>query len=75
MRIKVATQTPLPKHQCWLGITTSLEKQTIHHLRKKIVQDLKLECEPIDIKMLLDGYSLLPQTSIAALIRDGDLIT
>lgn len=75
MRIKLATNTPLPKYNCWFGISEKQEKQTIHHLRKKIAHDLNLESEPSNLQLLLDGFSLLPQTTIRDLVRDGDLIT
>jgi hypothetical protein len=75
MRIKLATSTPLPVFHCWFPISEKFEKQTIHHLRKKIVKDLELKAEPSNIQLLIDGFNLLPQTIIKDLVRDGDLIT
>ena len=75
MRIKVTTQHPLEKHFCWFPIERKLEGQAIYQLTKQIVKKLELQTEPTDVKLLLEGCLLLPQTKIKSLLRDGDAIT
>ncbi|KAI8098008.1 uncharacterized protein B0P05DRAFT_522949 [Gilbertella persicaria] len=75
MRVKIATSYPLDKYHCWFSIEKSLENQSIHQLAKQIVNKLELEAIPSNLKLLLEGYQLLPQTKIKEVLRDGDLIT
>lgn len=74
MRIKVSTTAPLPKHQCWFPISERLQKQSIHQLAKKMVDQFKLSTEAINLKLSMDGFELLPQSITKDLLRDGDLL-
>ena len=74
MRIKLDISPPLSKQACWFAITEKGTRQTVDHLRKKIVHDLELNVEPSLVKLSMDGFNILPQTRIQDLIRDGDLI-
>ncbi|KAK4515277.1 ATP-binding cassette, regulator of translational elongation [Mucor velutinosus] len=74
MRIKISTASPLPKHQCWFPISEKLEKQSIHQLAKKMVDQFKFSTEAINLKLSMDGFELLPQSITKDLLRDGDLV-
>lgn len=75
MRVKISTYPPLTKLDCWFAVSEKLEKQTIHHLKKKLVDSLQLKREAVQIKLSIDDFTLLPQSKIKDLVRDGDLLT
>ncbi|KAI9357152.1 hypothetical protein BD770DRAFT_410930 [Pilaira anomala] len=74
MRVKVTTNAPLPEYNCWFVLSQENESQTVHELRKKMVKDLGLNSEASVLDLSMDGFNLLPQSTIQGLLRDGDLI-
>ncbi|CEP17334.1 hypothetical protein [Parasitella parasitica] len=74
MRIKITTAPPLPKNQCWFAINEKLQKQSIYYLTNKIVDQLNLSTDAANLKLSMEGFYLLPQTTIRDLLRDGDLV-
>ncbi|KAF9930712.1 hypothetical protein BGZ67_005686 [Mortierella alpina] len=72
MRVKLTFEDPLPPYRCWYEIPASCS--TVHDLQKAIRKGFELNKVCKTTRLDLDGFFLLPASSIAGSIKDGDLL-
>ncbi|KAF9917721.1 hypothetical protein BX616_000132 [Lobosporangium transversale] len=72
MRIRLAFEDPLPRYKCWFEVPSSCS--TIRDLQKAIRKGFKLDQYCKTTRLDLDGFFLLPASTIAGLIKDDDLL-
>ncbi|KAG9320535.1 hypothetical protein KVV02_004919 [Mortierella alpina] len=72
MRVKLTFEDPLPPYRCWYEIPASCS--TVHDLQKAIRRGFELNKVCKTTRLDLDGFFLLPASSIAGSIKDGDLL-
>jgi transposase len=74
MRIKVSNDS-VPNGGFWYVLdNNSNSTSTISDLQRDLNNILHLSKNPSRISLSLDNFSLLPESPISGLIRDGDLI-
>ncbi|CAO3571053.1 unnamed protein product [Mortierella alpina] len=72
MRVKLTFEDPLPPYRCWYEIPASCS--TVHDLQKAIRKGFELNKVCKTTRLDLDGFFLLPASSIAGSIKEGDLL-
>ncbi|KAG0371493.1 hypothetical protein BGX24_001584 [Mortierella sp. AD032] len=72
MRIRLTFEDPLPPYKCWYEVPTSCS--TIHDLQKAVRKGFNLNNYSKTTRLDLDGFFLLPASTIAGSLKDGDLL-
>ncbi|KAF9569515.1 hypothetical protein EC968_002602 [Mortierella alpina] len=72
MRVKLTFEDPLPPYKCWYEIPASCS--TVHDLQKAIRKGFELNKICKTTRLDLDGFFLLPASSIAGSVKEGDLL-
>ncbi|KAG0027340.1 hypothetical protein BGZ82_009032 [Podila clonocystis] len=72
MRIRLAFEAPLPAYKCWFEVPEACK--TVHDLQKAIRKGFKLDDLCKTTRLDLDGFYLLPTSSIAGSLNDSDLL-
>ncbi|KAG0343853.1 hypothetical protein BG004_004935 [Podila humilis] len=72
MRLKLVFEEPLPLYRCWFEVPES--SRTVHDLQKAIRKGFKLDSLCKTTRLDLDGFYLLPASTIAGSLKDSDLL-
>ncbi|KAF9952073.1 hypothetical protein BGZ72_006552 [Mortierella alpina] len=72
MRVKLTFEDPLPPYRCWYEIPASCS--TVHDLQRVIRKGFELNKVCKTTRLDLDGFFLLPASSVAGSIKEGDLL-
>ncbi|KAF8955663.1 hypothetical protein BGZ52_000302, partial [Haplosporangium bisporale] len=72
MRIRLAFEAPLPAYKCWFEVPEACK--TVHDLQKAIRKGFKLDDLCKTTRLDLDGFYLLPTSTIAGSLKDSDLL-
>ncbi|KAG0003761.1 hypothetical protein BGZ80_011580 [Entomortierella chlamydospora] len=72
MRVKLVFEDPLPPYRCWYEIPSSCS--TIRDLQRSIRKGFELNQFCKTTRLDLDGFFLLPSSTVAGSVRDGDLL-
>lgn len=72
MRIRLTFEDPLPAYKCWYEVPTSCS--TIHDLQRAVRKGFNLDKYCKTTRLDLDGFFLLPASTIAGSLKDGDLL-
>ncbi|KAF9180962.1 hypothetical protein BGZ50_005791 [Haplosporangium sp. Z 11] len=72
MRVRLIFEDPLPPYKCWYEIPNSCT--TVHDLQKAIRKGFRLDEYCKTTRLDLDGFFLLPASTIAGSIKEGDLL-
>ncbi|KAF9901315.1 hypothetical protein EC991_006271 [Linnemannia zychae] len=72
MRIRLTFEDPLPPYKCWFEVPTSCS--TIRDLQKAVRKGFNLDQYCKTTRLDLDGFFLLPASTIAGSLKDGDLL-
>ncbi|KAI9302324.1 hypothetical protein BJ944DRAFT_122052 [Cunninghamella echinulata] len=75
MRIKISTLNPLPKLDFWHVIPDKSSNLTVLDLQRDINQQTHLSKNIKKLSLSIDGFRLLPNSTINDLVRDGDTLT
>ncbi|KAG9069063.1 hypothetical protein KI688_009954 [Linnemannia hyalina] len=72
MRIRLTFEDPLPAYKCWYEVPASCS--TIHDLQRVVRKGFNLDQYCKTTRLDLDGFFLLPASTIAGSLKDGDLL-
>ena len=72
MRIRLTFEDPLPAYKCWYEVPASCS--TIHDLQRAVRKGFSLDQYCKTTRLDLDGFFLLPASTIAGSLKDGDLL-
>ncbi|KAJ7572061.1 hypothetical protein C8J56DRAFT_906841 [Mycena floridula] len=77
MRIRLATEPPLPAVRAWFSFSQTATS-TVLHLKKSIcglkaLQDAQIS--PSRVRLEMDGFELLDELSVEGLLNDSELVT
>lgn len=72
MRIRLTFEDPLPAYKCWYEVPASCS--TIHDLQRAVRKGFNLDQYCKTTRLDLDGFFLLPASTIAGSLKDGDLL-
>ncbi|KAG0206862.1 hypothetical protein BGX28_001797 [Mortierella sp. GBA30] len=72
MRVRLTFEDPLPPYRCWYEIPSSCS--TVRDLQKVIRKGFELDKVCKTTRLDLDGFFLLPASTIAGSLRDGDML-
>ncbi|BFZ60628.1 hypothetical protein YB2330_001668 [Saitoella coloradoensis] len=76
MRIKLTTLPPIPQIRIWYDAGCASRSYTVNDLLHVLLEDIKLleECAVDDLVLEIDGFDLLPNSTVESVIRDGELV-
>ncbi|KAF9092509.1 hypothetical protein BGX23_004221 [Mortierella sp. AD031] len=72
MRLRLTFEDPLPPYKCWYEVPSSCS--TIRDLQKAVRKGFNLDHYCKTTRLDLDGFFLLPASTIAGSLKDGDLL-
>ncbi|KAF9156202.1 hypothetical protein BG015_006787 [Linnemannia schmuckeri] len=72
MRIRLTFEDPLPAYKCWYEVPASCS--TIRDLQRAVRKGFNLDQHCKTTRLDLDGFFLLPASTIAGSLKDGDLL-
>ncbi|KAG0283031.1 hypothetical protein BGZ96_012599 [Linnemannia gamsii] len=72
MRIRLTFEDPLPAYKCWYEIPASCS--TIRDLQRAVRKGFNLDQYCKTTRLDLDGFFLLPTSTVAGSLKDGDLL-
>jgi len=72
MRVRLSFEEPLPPYKCWYEVPATCS--TIKDLQRSIRKGFKLDKVCKTTRLDLDGFFLLPASSIVGSLNDGDLL-
>ncbi|KAI1297439.1 hypothetical protein EDD11_007129 [Mortierella claussenii] len=72
MRVRLVFEEPLPQYKCWYEVPRSCD--TIKELQKSIRKGFRLDLYCKTTRLDLDGFFLLPGSTVAGSLKDGDLL-
>ncbi|KAF9350033.1 hypothetical protein BGX26_011739 [Mortierella sp. AD094] len=72
MRVKLVFEDPLPPYKCWYEVPSSCS--TIRDLQRLIRKGFRLDQFCKTTRLDLDGFFLLPSSTVAGSVKDGDLL-
>ncbi|KAG0317634.1 hypothetical protein BGZ97_005099 [Linnemannia gamsii] len=72
MRIRLTFEDPLPAYKCWYEIPASCS--TIRDLQRAVRKGFNLDQYCKTTRLDLDGFFLLPASTVSGSLKDGDLL-
>ncbi|KAI8881453.1 hypothetical protein K501DRAFT_334704 [Backusella circina FSU 941] len=74
-RIKLLSTSKQLPLKCWYSLPDNKKLSTILDLKKQLVADLSLPCQPDEFMLEMDEYELLKSSKIKGILRDNDTLS